>query len=193
MNRRSGTESRKKIIDAASHVFSLRGYARANIREIAARAGISIGGVYLYFRNKEELYKNLIGERMLDMGRKTEAVVEHAHSATEALSNFLKLHLEYGVKHKEFILLHIRERGFAFGMDEQRQVFRRKQREVIRRILVRGMQEGEFRKHDAGETSKIIQGSLRGIILSMAVDNDVIADPEILTDFVLQGLLKRQR
>lgn len=53
------------------------------------------------------------------------------------------------------------------------------------------MQGGEFRKHDAKETAKIIQGSLRGIILSIAVDNDVIADPKMLTEFVLQGLLKR--
>ena len=191
MNKRSGTESRKKIVDAARHVFSLRGYSNANIRDIANRAGISVGGVYLYFRNKEELYKNLISDGMLDMGRKTEKAVEHARSATQALSNFLKLYLEYGMEHKEFILLHVRERGFAFGKDEQRRIFRKKQRELIKGILVKGMQEGEFRKHDAEETSKIIQGSLRGIILSMAIDNDVIADPEMLTEFVLQGLLKR--
>jgi len=191
MNRRSGIESRKKIIDAARHVFSVRGYAKANIREIANMAGISVGGVYLYFRNKEELYKSLITDGMFDMGRKTQMAVEQAQSATQALSNFLKLHLEYGLKHKEFILLHIRERGFAFGTDERWRIFRKKQRELIKKILVKGMQEGEFRKHDAKETAKIIQGSLRGIILSIAVDNDVIADPEMLTEFVLQGLLKR--
>jgi AcrR family transcriptional regulator len=191
MNKRSGIESRKKIVDAARHVFSLRGYSNANIRDIANRAGISVGGVYLYFRNKEELYKNLIGGGMLDMGRKTEKAVKEARSATEALSNFLKLYLEYGTEHKEFILLHIRERGFAFGKDEQRRIFRKKQRELIRKILVRGMRDGEFRKHDAEETAKIIQGALRGIIISMAVDNDVIADPEMLTEFALQGLLKR--
>jgi AcrR family transcriptional regulator len=191
MNKRSGTESRKKIVDAARHVFSSRGYSNASIRDIASRAGISVGGVYLYFRNKEELYRNLIGDGMLDMSRKTLKAVEHARSAAQALSNFLKLYLEYGLEHKEFILLHIRERGFAFGKDEQRQIFRKEQRELIKRILVKGMKEGGFRKHDAEETAKIIQGCLRGIILSIAVDNDVIANPETLTDFVLQGLLKR--
>ncbi len=126
MNKRSGTESRKKIVDAARHVFSMRGYSNANIRDIANRAGISVGGVYLYFRNKEELYKNLINDGMLDMGRKTEKAMEQARSATQALSNFLKLYLEYGLKHKELILLHIRERGFAFGKDEQRQDLQKK-------------------------------------------------------------------
>ena len=176
--------------NAARHVFSRRGYSNANIRDIANRAGISVGGVYLYFRNKEELYKNLISDGMLDMGKKTEEVIEQARSATEALSNFLKLYLEYGLKHKEFILLQIRERAFAFGKDEHRQIFRKKQRELIKKILVKGMQEGEFRKHDAQETAKIIQGALRGIILSMAVDNDVIADPEILSEFAWRGSSK---
>ena len=69
MNKRSGKESKKKIIRAAMDVFSVKGYAKASIREIAGVAGISVGGVYLYFRNKEELYRSLINEKMQEAGR----------------------------------------------------------------------------------------------------------------------------
>ncbi len=130
MNKRSGIESRKKIINAAMDVFSGRGYAEANIREIAKKAGISIGSIYLYFKNKEELYKDIISDKRREMAAMTEMTVEQAKSATEALSGFLRLHLEYALKHKEFILLHIREHGFTFGIKEKRQ-FSHNQRSLI--------------------------------------------------------------
>ena len=188
MNKRSGIESKKKIIDAAMAVFSTKGYAKANIREIAKAAGISVGGVYLYFRNKEELYKSLINKWMQDIGSRLEVTVGSAGSATEALSNFLKLYLENALKHKEFILLHIREHGFAFGVHEKRQFFR-KQRALIENIIQKGIQSGEFRKCNADHMAKMIIGSLRGIILSMALDDDVHITPKMLNEFIFNGLL----
>jgi len=188
MNKRSGIESKKKIIDAAMAVFSTKGYAKANIREIAKAAGISVGGVYLYFRNKEELYKSLINKWMQDIGSRLEVTVGSAGSAVEALSNFLKLYLENALKHKEFILLHIREHGFAFGVHEKRQFFR-KQRALIENIIQKGIQSGEFRKCNADHMAKMIIGSLRGIILSMALDDDVHITPKMLNEFIFNGLL----
>ncbi len=192
MNKRSGIESKKKIIDAAMAVFSTKGYAKANIREIAKAAGISVGGVYLYFRNKEELYKSLINNRMRDIGSRLEITAGSAGSAAEALSNFMKLHLEHALKHKEFILLHIREHGFTFGVNEKRQFFR-KQRTLIENIIQRGIQSGEFRKCNADHMAKMIMGSLRGIILSMALDDDVHITPKMLNEFIYKGLLTARK
>jgi AcrR family transcriptional regulator len=189
MNKRSGIESRKKIIDAAMDVFSRKGYAAANIREIAKTAGISVGGVYVYFKNKEELYKSIIDDRMRDMGSKIEIIAGRAESATEALSNFLKLHLENALKHKEFILLHIREHGFSFGLDKKRAFFRQ-QIKLIENIIIKGIHSGEFRKCNAKDMAKIIMGSLRGIILSMALDDDVTITPKMLNEFIFNGLLR---
>jgi AcrR family transcriptional regulator len=188
MNKRSGIESKQKIMKAAMDVFSRKGYAKANIREIARTAGISVGGVYLYFRNKEELYRSLINERMLDIGSKTETLAGKTQSASEALSHFLGLHLENALKHKEFILLHIREHGFTFGVQEKKNFFR-KQRELVERLIQRGIRTGEFRKCNADDMAKVIMGSLRGVILSMALDDDVHITPQMMNEFIFNGLL----
>ncbi len=188
MNKRSGIESKKRIMNAAMDVFSRKGYAKASIREIAMTAEISIGGVYLYFKNKEDLYKNLIRERMRDMGSKIEITAGRAESATEALSKFLRLYLENALKHKEFILLHIREHGFAFGVPEKSQFFK-KQRDLIEKIIQRGIHSNEFRKCSAKDMAGIIMGSVRGIILTVALD-DVHITPKMLNEFVFKGLLK---
>ncbi|HZV46441.1 MAG TPA: TetR/AcrR family transcriptional regulator [Thermodesulfovibrionales bacterium] len=187
MNKRSGIESKQKIMKAAMDVFSRKGYAKANIREIARTAGISVGGVYLYFKNKEELYRSLINERMLDIGSKTETIAGKTQSASEALSHFLSLHLENALKHKEFILLHIREHGFTFGVQEKKNFFR-KQRELVERLIQRGIRTGEFRKCNADDMAKVIMGSLRGVILSMALDDDVHITPQMMNEFIFNGL-----
>jgi AcrR family transcriptional regulator len=188
MNKRSGIESKKRIIDAAIAVFSAKGYAKANIREIAKSAGISVGGVYLYFKNKEDLYRNLINDWRRDIGSKSEVTVANAGSASEALANFLKMHLENALKHREFILLHIREHGLAFGAREKKK-FLRAQQDLVAQIIQRGIASGEFRKCNPVNTAMMIMGSLRGILLSVALDDDVHVTPEMLKEFMFQGLL----
>ncbi|MDQ7787298.1 MAG: TetR/AcrR family transcriptional regulator [Thermodesulfovibrionales bacterium] len=189
MNKRSGIESKKKIIKAAMDVFSVKGYAKTSIREIARAAGISVGGVYLYFRNKEELYKSLINEKMRDIGASLRLAAGDTESPAEALSNLLKMHLEHALKHKEFILVHIREHGFAFGVQEKRKFFK-EQRALIGHIIQRGIQSGAFRECNPEDMATIILGSLRGILLSIALDQDVHITPEMLNEFIFKGLLK---
>jgi AcrR family transcriptional regulator len=47
---------RKAIVEAAREIFARQGYETTTIAEIAAAAGIAVGTVYLYFRNKREIY-----------------------------------------------------------------------------------------------------------------------------------------
>ena len=51
---------REEIIDAARKVFSDRGFGKAKMEDIAQEAELSAGTIYLYFKNKEELYASLM-------------------------------------------------------------------------------------------------------------------------------------
>lgn len=50
---------RQQILVAAKRVFSEKGYTKATVEDIAKGAELSSGTLYLYFRNKEELYVSL--------------------------------------------------------------------------------------------------------------------------------------
>lgn len=54
------------ILDAARQVFAERGYHGSTMREIASRAGVATGTLYLYFGNKEALYVALL-ERLTSL------------------------------------------------------------------------------------------------------------------------------
>ena len=48
-----------EILDAALSVFAEKGFAAARMEDIAARAGVTKGTIYLYFPSKEEVFKSL--------------------------------------------------------------------------------------------------------------------------------------
>jgi AcrR family transcriptional regulator len=53
-------ETRKKIIDAASDLFSARGYARTSVDMICRTAGISKGAFYHHYPEKHALFMELL-------------------------------------------------------------------------------------------------------------------------------------
>jgi AcrR family transcriptional regulator len=54
-----------EVLTAALQVFTERGFAGARLDDIAARAGVSKGTLYLYYANKEELFKAAVREHVL--------------------------------------------------------------------------------------------------------------------------------
>ncbi len=66
MNEKSNSQSDKaqitqeKILEAATQVFSEKGFCGARVDEIAARAKVNKAMLYYYFENKEKLLEELI-------------------------------------------------------------------------------------------------------------------------------------
>lgn len=50
------------ILDAARTVFGRDGFVAARMSDVADEAGLSMGGLYRYFANKEDLFAELIGD-----------------------------------------------------------------------------------------------------------------------------------
>lgn len=55
-------KTRTKILDAATRVFTRRGFAAANMLDIASEADISVGLIYRHFKTKEELFGTLLAQ-----------------------------------------------------------------------------------------------------------------------------------
>ena len=59
-----------ELVDAALALFVEKGFAATRVEEVAARAGVSKGTLFLYFPSKEELFKAVVRETIA--GRFTE-------------------------------------------------------------------------------------------------------------------------
>lgn len=60
LRKRKGAETRERILDAATELFSSQGYAGTGVSEIARRAGIEKAALYWHFRSKELLLAAVI-------------------------------------------------------------------------------------------------------------------------------------
>ena len=72
-----------EITEAAMHTFAEKGYASTRVEEVARRAGVSKGLLYLYFKTKEDLFKAVIRsfvsprlDALIDMIETTELSAE---------------------------------------------------------------------------------------------------------------------
>jgi TetR/AcrR family transcriptional regulator, fatty acid metabolism regulator protein len=83
MARRRDDDKKRRILQAAVKVFARKGYFAARVSEIARRAGVADGTIYLYFRSKEDILVRLFDEVMaehLDRTRRELAAVHGAHA-----------------------------------------------------------------------------------------------------------------
>src|SRR5208283_5113380 len=63
-------KNKVKIERAALHLFTRKGFHGTTVREIASRAGISMGKLYIYYDTKEDIFVDLANH----LGRKMEAI-----------------------------------------------------------------------------------------------------------------------
>jgi AcrR family transcriptional regulator len=189
MNRRSAKDSKNNILNAALKAFSEHGYSGANMRMIANNANMSVGGIYLYFRNKEDLCLTLLKERLDELSEKMERAVEGVNNPAEAIGKVIKINLEYARKHREIILAQNRDKGFAFGIDAKKKFFR-KQRKLVEKIIKEGVRTGDFFECNVAEVTKIVIAVLRGFVLSILLEPDGFFSVKGCCEFVLRGLLR---
>ena len=62
-----GFKTRAKILKCARKVFAHSGYVTLRMSDVASESGVSMGALYRYFKNKDDLFINLIGDIHEDM------------------------------------------------------------------------------------------------------------------------------
>ena len=110
--RREG--DRDELLAAAERIFSARGYAGASIREIAAEAGFSVGGVYQFFPGKEELFAAVVDGVWQEYLAVTRAALARPAFARR-LSAFTRASGEFVAARRSFLAIVLAERAAIHG------------------------------------------------------------------------------
>jgi AcrR family transcriptional regulator len=147
--RRRKHERPKEILAAALNEFSDKGFAAARLEDVARRAGIAKGTIYLYYASKHELFRAVVRhllprydviERMvLDYPGSTDAMLRgpyldvQRHLLQSDLPRLLSVLLTEGQRVPDLVEFYYREAlSPALG--------------VVRTIIERGVERGEFRE-----------------------------------------------
>jgi AcrR family transcriptional regulator len=150
----------QEITAAAFEVFAEKGYARARVQEVAARAGVSKGLLYLYFETKQALFKAVIRSVVIRRIDALLAAVETTELSSEAfmrgpLADFMKtvpgspvavvirLLIAEGQRHPDLVDYYwdnVVAKGLA----------------ALTSIVERGVERGEFRDTDVTRLPQLV-------------------------------------
>lgn len=195
-------ERRQQIARAALEVFSARGYDEATVREIARRAGLAEGTVYLYFRSKRDLllaaWERLATSALLPTLRRAEAVAPGAEE--DVLTRMFSDQFHTLLRHGAFFRLVMHR---ADVDPEFRRRVRRRAAEFLAEvtgIVGRAVQRGALADLDAEVVVRALSALIRGLVLFDRYDpKPLFARSRVETvarevaRFVLYGLLPRTR
>ena len=148
--RRERGARRRRILDAAGEVFSARGYHEASITEIAVRADLATGTIYLYFRDKADLYGSVILEKMNDVVGRLEAALNSQASAKSCLRAAVQALFAYHDSNRQFFELFLHQHQIAAsplneGHWNEMEELKRRNLASIEDCIVRGQESGEIK------------------------------------------------
>ena len=138
-----------ELLDAALDLFVEKGFAATRSEEVAARAGVSKGTLFLYFPSKEELFKAVVRENMSGRFAEWQGEFECFDGPTsDMVRHFMRLWWErIGATRASGItkLMISEARNFPELAAFYQQEVIRPGTDLVRRILRRGIERGEFR------------------------------------------------
>ncbi len=190
MNHRSVNKvPSSKILKVALALFSSRGYSETKMAEIAQNVGLSVGALYLRFKNKEELFGELIKDQSKDFIDRTKNLPENDPMKT--LKTYIALNIDYAFQKRQLISIFFREYNLTF-LKPLRKNFFKTQHEIIKGILAEGAKKGIFRPMDIEDTASMIFASIRGAILLKLIFGigDVKAMSNSLFNLITNGIRK---
>lgn len=191
-----------ELLDAALDLFVEKGFAATRSEEVAARAGVSKGTLFLYFPSKEELFKAVVRENI--SGRFAEWNEEFdafAGSTPDMVRHCMRVWWErLGATRASGItkLMISEARNFPDLAAFYQQEVIQPAHDLMRRILQRGVARGEFRPLDIDYAVFSISAPMIFLImmkhsLGACVPHEYPLDPERYIQSQVEILLNGMR
>ena len=159
-----------EVLDAALALFVEKGFATTRVEDIAARAGLSKGAVYLYFASKEAILEGLVKRAVLPIADNALSIFEnYVGDPRPVISAALKMVAGRLSDPKLVAIprLLIREMiHFPAFAQMYRQAVLDRVMPVVERLVRNGIEEGYFRAVDPELTLRSIVGP---IVLHMMI------------------------
>ena len=90
-DRRNG-DKRTRITEAAIEVFAEKGFRQARVSDVAQRAGVADGTIYLYFKNKDDLLLSVFEEKMDQLLEGLGQALDGVDDPVERIRRFTHFH-----------------------------------------------------------------------------------------------------
>ncbi|RLA69357.1 MAG: TetR/AcrR family transcriptional regulator [Epsilonproteobacteria bacterium] len=143
--KRDAKKTKQKILTYAMSLFSQKGFNATTVDDIAKAGDVNKALIYYYFKNKADLYANVMSESLQEIYENIDAMQSAEDSPTEALKQFILSYATFADVHPYFPALLLRELSYSGSrLPETMFVDMRRLFALLSAILERGEASGEF-------------------------------------------------
>ena len=173
---------KQEILQKSLDVFIEEGYEDATFQKIADRCGITRTTLYIYFKNKHEIFLGSIKELLAELEISLKKIMNTSSLNAElSLRKVLSTLADSIESNKKLfsVLLNYLVQLKKSGVDTNERVLRRviRLRHLLSTILIKGIQSKEFKEINVKDINDTLYGLLESAIFRIAVLNkDDVAD-----------------
>ncbi len=186
------SEKYQIILDSAGAVFAEHGFYRATISQIAAKAGVADGTLYLYFKNKDDILYQYISYKTEIVFEKMRAAVEKGKNAEEKLRLLIRCHLEEFQSDRHMAVIFQSEARYLRDIQSQIKDISKMYLDLLSDIIEQGQIEGAMRQDlFVGLVKRFILGAVEGVISTWVTAEgryDLVSMADPLVDLYLTGV-----
>ncbi len=157
-------ELRERLLKSAESLVRMGGFKALTIQALATDAELSVGSVYRYFKNKDELATQVFSHATRREIRAVGEALATDGRATEQLAAGVRCFAERAFMAPQFAWALIAE-PVEPAVDEARLQYRRDYTALFQQVIERGISAGEFCRQSAPLTASALVGALAESLL----------------------------
>ncbi len=182
-----------RILEASVNVFADHGFHQSTVSQIAKKAGVADGTIYLYFKNKEDILVQIFNYKTKQIFERFREAVDSADNPVEKLRNLIRRHLQEFQLDRNLAVVYLSEtRQINRVLEDQIKIMSRMYFDLVAEILEQGQQDGNFRKAlYLGLVKRNILGSVDEVISTwLHADGkyDLVSMADPLADLFINGI-----
>ncbi|SHJ18286.1 TetR/AcrR family transcriptional regulator [Propionispora hippei] len=179
MTKKAPKEQRREdILEAAVTEFLAKGYEGASMEVIAARAGLTKGGLYYHYKSKDEILLAANG-KYFEPVRELIYQAENLSCPVEGLRFFIAAYLQYWAQHPRemtFILLSLSKILACAAMWPLINAYSSDMIAFYERLFTKGLEQGKFRDHSPRSQATALFAALDGATPYLLISRQLTAD-----------------
>lgn len=188
-------DRKQLIIEAATKSFSLFGFKATTMDQVAKIANVGKGTIYTFFKNKEELFDEIISSLISEMKRAADEAMDSTLSFHEKVHRGLYQILEFRLKHQLTIKLFQEEK--EMGTPAVMEVMIKLEDAILgylKEKIVAAIDKGEIQECNPEVTAFIMLKLYIALIFDWEKRNEPLEKEEIaklFEQYIFKGLSNR--
>ncbi len=181
----------QRILAAARQRFEAFGYRRTPIAELARDAGIAVGTVYRYFKNKEEIFLEVVRDMNNAWLAQAQEVLKEPGTPHERLARLGSASMKFNQESKLLTSILNRDTEIAHAplLDQIARDLTEQNVTIMAQVIREGIEAGTLRAVDPERTAFVL--FIGGQTLFKQEDHPYQDVLPLYVDIILQGLLPR--